>query len=185
MVKKIIQNLGNLVQGVFKGLNREKSNSELNYDPKTSAEEYISLVEAANPNSITIGNTTVFSMNLKPEDRIPEYKDALEQKADEILEKANITPEFRTYIASRILQRYQMKFGPSNEYYAEEVGINSENGNWGIFDPKQSKDIEKNVLGKMLNHEDELSMMHATGAAGINIEGWEKSFKQLYKENPI
>lgn len=176
-----------MIQRFFHNLrkSRKQSASEQLYDPKTSAEDFVKLVHASMPYSENFGSATAYFLNLDTRPKTPEYKDRLEQKANEVLGRARITPQFRQYIASQLLSQFQLGMGPSPKYWVEQVGIDLERGEYGIFNPQKVKGIEKTVLRGMLTHEDDLSMMFATGVAGINLDEWKREFTKLHKEKPV
>jgi len=177
MIKRFFHNL--------RGRSKEQSASEQSYNPKTSAEDFIQLVVASTPYSENFGSATAYFLNFDPQEKMPEYKDRLKQKADEVLGRARITPQFRQYIVSHLLSQFQLGMAPSVEYWPEQMGIDLEKGEYGIFNPQNAKEIERTVLRGMLTHEDELSMIFATGVAGINLDEWEREFRKLHKEKPV
>jgi len=179
MRERIINRLGRFIK-------RGQEQAQSPYDPKTSAEDFARFVQASTPYHLEFGNARMFSLNLDPNPKIPEYQERLKERAEEILKRARITPQFRAYIISDLLMQYQLGMGPSQEYNMKELtDIDLEKGEYGIFDTKQAMRIEKSILGKMLTHEDELSMMFATGISGINLEEWSKTFRALNKQKPV
>lgn len=183
MGEKLIHRLGNLIR---RGKGVMESAVENQYDPKTSAQDFARFVEASVPYHLEFGNMKAFFLNLEPEPRKPEYKDKLRERGIEILNRARITPQFRDYIVSQLLTQFQLGMPLDTDYNLKEyAGVDLSKEEYGIFDPKKAKGFEKEVLGKMLTHEDELSMMFATGVAGIDLDEWKKSFRALRKEKPI
>lgn len=182
MKERLFDRLGKIIK---RSRESNKEPIENQYDPKTSAEDFARIVQASTPYHLEIGNVQAFFLNLDPDPRIPEYKDRLEERANEILQRPKITQQFRTYIVSQLLTEFQMGMALSPEYKMREyAGIDLEKGEYGIFDPRQAKQFEKKVLRSMLTHEDELSMMFATGVAGINLDEWGKAFRHLHREKP-
>lgn len=183
MRERLINRLGKIIR---RGKGIRESAIENPYDPKSSAEDFARFVGLSIPYHLAFGDVKMFFLNLQPGRKTPEYQDKLEERGMEILNRARITPEFKRYIIRQLIVQFQLGISLDSEYSLKElVGVDLKNGQYGVFDAKHAKGFEKEVLRKMLTHEDELSMIFATGVAEINLEEWKKSFRRLHKEKPI
>ena len=163
----------------FFGHKKPKKES-VQFDPKSSAEEFAQAVMATIPYHETFGNATAFFLNLDPTPKQPEYQDKLRERIQAILQKSKITPQFSAYITAQLLMQHQIGIFPSPEYSMEELaGVDLQHGEYGIFDPPKAKTIEGALLKKI--NEGGLEMMTATAIAKIDLSEWRKAFKKLHK----
>lgn len=156
------------------------------HDPKASAEDFARFAEVSITYHPGFREQNIFFLNLEPGRKTPEYQDRLEERGNEILSRARITPQFRHYIISQLLIQFKLGLSPGLEYNLKEyAGVDLDKGEYGIFDPKKAKGLEEEFLKKIIADKDELSAMAAIDIAGINLDEWEKSFRDLHREKPI